>query len=54
MDHRSIGAIVFSMSGDMASSPSLFDGGLGGQGWKCGAFSLIFFKSTVKSKENSQ
>lgn len=38
MDHRSISAIGFAMSGDIAASPSSFDGGLGGQGWKCVCF----------------
>ena len=38
MNHRSICAIGFAMSGDIASSPSSFDGGLGGQGWICACF----------------
>lgn len=38
MVHRSICAIAFAMSGDIASSPSSSDGGLGGQGWKCVCF----------------
>lgn len=38
MVHRSICAIGFAMSGDIASSPSSSDGGLGVQGWKCVCF----------------
>lgn len=34
MDHRSICATGFALSGDIASSPSAFDDGLRVQGWK--------------------
>lgn len=52
MDHRSICAVGVAMSGNIASSPASFDGGLGGQRWKCVCF-FGFLKSTVSSKENS-